>query len=476
MSRSVPRFEWRERPKPPRSILARAGDWITTFGGLVESPQLQLSSAGSLIPRTVGAKTAKEDALGLLQLAAEVEHALMAQYLYAAWSIVPGEDAASPSATAAKALSRIAIQEMFHLLGVQNLLIALGGPLAIHLGRDSLRTSSEFNPLPFLLEGVDHASLAKYIVAEMPARIDDEALDARVQKLRLEAKGDAGVQLDHVGAIYSALQWLFQEGDADMEPLGLGLKDGFEAGWHLAKDDLQAPELIEQFAAQRQPWHASEVSRKLLVVKTLDDGLAIIREISEQGEGVGPGDDSHFEQFIKLLDLFEQGVLDVLDVPKSPFASYPPPADVKERTEVQDPYTRMWCDWFDIRYTMLWHDIGHALSTPTPQAIRRKLTNMVFSQMQPGLKGLALALSSLPLGAPHQGHAAPGFGMVLPRLPEPGGFKQGALDLAAMEADVAQRIKADPAFPGSEAAASAYNRIMGADGLHDRRNALIEQT
>jgi hypothetical protein len=40
------------------------------------------------VPQT-GAKSAKEEAIGLLQVAAEVEHALLVQYFYSAYSLNP---------------------------------------------------------------------------------------------------------------------------------------------------------------------------------------------------------------------------------------------------------------------------------------------------------------------------------------------------------------------------------------------------
>src|SRR4051794_5689325 len=40
-------------------------------------------------PEVTGATSPKEEAIGLLQLAAEIEHSLMVQYLYAAASLPP---------------------------------------------------------------------------------------------------------------------------------------------------------------------------------------------------------------------------------------------------------------------------------------------------------------------------------------------------------------------------------------------------
>jgi hypothetical protein len=101
-----------------------------------------LQSTG--LPRFRGAKTAKEEPIGLLRVAAEVEHALMIQYLYAIYSLGPDVDPQYRITT-----TRIAKQEMGHLATVQNLLSLLGAPP--HLDRDALLPASKFRPIPFVL-------------------------------------------------------------------------------------------------------------------------------------------------------------------------------------------------------------------------------------------------------------------------------------------------------------------------------------
>jgi hypothetical protein len=58
------------------------------------------------------------------EAAAEVEHALLTEYLYAAYSLTPGPTA--PAAQLRRTIVRIAVEEMGHLITVQNLLLALG--------------------------------------------------------------------------------------------------------------------------------------------------------------------------------------------------------------------------------------------------------------------------------------------------------------------------------------------------------------
>lgn len=442
---------------------------------LAQPSLIELSAAvRPPIPSTVSAETPKEDALGLLKLAAEIEHALMVQYLYAAWSL-PFDDAHPNESTARQTILEIAVQEMLHLLSVQNLLLALGGVSQLHLGRDAIRAGSNFNPLPLLLERLDHSSLAKYIVAEMPAEIPDPALRNRVEALRNEAQTAAGVDVNQVGAIYSALHWIFQDSDADMPTLGLGLMDGYRAGWHLQPSDFQAPEVIDEFSAIRDAWHAGQADRLLEVVKTPADGLKLLRSISEQGEGFGPGIDSHFERFLEILDAMEGAALKPLALPNSPYASHSPPGDVSAGTQIVNPYTRAWCDWFDVRYNMLWLDIGHALSTPASDALRDELISLAFSGMVTGLSQMAELVLKLPLDAVGGACAGPPFGLLYPSLPDLSGFKQRHLELLQMEHDIANKLQAFPELINDEEASSLFDRYMRSGGIHERRRSLINQ-
>jgi len=69
--------------------------------------------------------SAKDETIFLLHTAAEIEHSLMVQYLYSAFSL----PSISPQREWFDILLKIAIQEMGHLMAVQNMLLGLGAPL-----------------------------------------------------------------------------------------------------------------------------------------------------------------------------------------------------------------------------------------------------------------------------------------------------------------------------------------------------------
>ena len=93
-------------------------------------------------------------AVFLLHTAAEIEHALMAQYLYAAYSLADADftgaavpaDAAARTARWRATITAIAREEMAHLLTEQNLLRFIGGPL--NFERQDFPFRSALYPFP----------------------------------------------------------------------------------------------------------------------------------------------------------------------------------------------------------------------------------------------------------------------------------------------------------------------------------------
>ena len=163
------------------------------------------------VPRIAGAP--EVELAELLRFAAEVEHGLMAQYLYAMYSSV------KPSFLTV--LKRIAIEEMGHLLTVQNLLLA-GGQDG-WLGRYDW-SNSPFAPFPFRLEPVSQLSIAKYTACEMPDStspdIDDEQrklLPDILADARTSVGGSgAGSDPVRIGLLYMKVYWLLRKDDKDL--------------------------------------------------------------------------------------------------------------------------------------------------------------------------------------------------------------------------------------------------------------------
>jgi hypothetical protein len=155
--------------------------------------------------------------LRLLNVAAEIEHGLMVQYLYCAFSIKPRYPAlAGYGAPSANDILGIAVQEMQHLGKVNNLLGALGAaPVLI---REDFPYEPDIIPFRFCLEPASRASLAKYVWTESPTGATDLA-KAKTAEDRLFCQ-----QLDQVlsnerrpnfvGPLYDAVIALVKEVDA----------------------------------------------------------------------------------------------------------------------------------------------------------------------------------------------------------------------------------------------------------------------
>src|SRR5882724_1847039 len=132
--------------------------------------------------------TWKDHLVMLLHIGAEIEHSLMVQYLYAAYSLggeqVPRRHRLMVRGWQTSILA-VAKEEMGHFLTVQNILMLLGAP--INLNREDLPWDVPFYPFPFRLEPLTLDSLACYVYAEMPASSELAAAHGTLRdKKRLE--------------------------------------------------------------------------------------------------------------------------------------------------------------------------------------------------------------------------------------------------------------------------------------------------
>lgn len=162
--------------------------------------------------------------LRLLHGAAEIEHALLVQYLYAAFSVKPAYAAvAGPVSGRATHLLGVAIQEMRHLQTVNQLLLALG--TAPSLSVPELPYEPAIYPFPLRLEQLTRASLARYVYAEAASgAVDPEGSDRPFLDLLYATLGD--VRPNHIGSLYGTVIAVLQELGAEA---GSGLPD--PAGW-----------------------------------------------------------------------------------------------------------------------------------------------------------------------------------------------------------------------------------------------------
>ena len=397
------------------------------------------------IPSVDCARTPREDAIGLLVLAAEIEHSLMIQYLYAALSLRRSD---------ARTLVGIAIQEMGHLMSIQNLLIALTGlndhgmPSLLHLGRDRYRHQSDHNPLPFRLEQISHATLAKYAVIERPEHIASDDLRTRMEALESEAEKD-GAEVNPIFALYAAIRWLFQTSDQLQDGPGLTPTMGFKPGWHLTDEDFVSSSIIDSFASSIEEWN-SLPGLIVEVAHNVSEAAAIIDEITAQGEGLLSNQESHFSQFLELLDKYEAGRVRVQSRPRTPYVPGQHSVEDPLAVEISNSYTVLWATLFNLRYELLVVDIALAISQPRDNPIRRELVQLTIDQMNQVLRPLAKALTEKPLGHTYPVNAGPPYELSDDSVPSsPDGFSRRYCLLLSRQDSVVRNIRNHSEFQGN---------------------------
>lgn len=321
----------------------------------------------------------RDEFVFLLQTASEIEHALMVQYLYAAWSVPAKADWAED-------IMRVAKQEMGHLVTVQNILRSLNAPLT--LDRDDYPFRSELYPFEFSLEKLSLASLAKYVLAEMP---QDSGLSVQdLDELRVAAEADGGRDVNRVGDLYDRLRHMVET--------------------RLSDAHFDARTVPKQ--ALPDAWFADDENGVIIqTVATKADALEALRKIAEQGEGNQSPDDgeSHFDTFLRIYRARKNEANDpALALVTDPNTSPVPTSgeDPLVNGRISHPRARLWGLLGNVRYRMLLSNIQHALSLDTdidgPEA---DIRGRAFAEMRL-LGPIHRVLASLPRAVVDDGKKA----------------------------------------------------------------------
>jgi len=348
----------------------------------------------------------------LLQSAAEVEHMLMVQYLYAAYSLKSSDEVSEPDQQAALdewplVLLAIAREEMGHLMTVQNLLLALG--FAPNFEREDFPPRKDLYPFALHLEALTQHSLAKYVVAEAPAG------PSGIDDIVALATASAGATVNRVGVLYGLLALVFSAPE-QVSAGGSGSEDWDEMlraiaaaayqqapaqAWHLADSAFAVRTLAQQ--ADPDDWQAGD----LRVHRIADRAAAVeaIRDVGEQGEGpTSEGSASHFERFLGIY----RGSASIAPFPAAegwvPTRAVPldPTPDA-----IAEPRARLWAQLADIRYGLLLGFVEHYLLTSGGD--REILAAWTFAEMRSRLAPIARMLTTMP--GPDGGVGAASFGL-----------------------------------------------------------------
>ena len=348
----------------------------------------------------------REALIYTLGKAAELEHLVMLQYLFAAFSLKQSlDEGLTPESLAAvnrwrRTLLEISEQEMLHLALVQNLLTAVGA--APRLARPNFPMPAYAYPAGVRIELLPFGEVAlrHFAFLERPdgmAMDDAEGFEAIARAVALphDAKDDIVPHLqefDTIGQLYRSIQ------------MGLEYLDGRLGHERLfvGPPDAQATE--EHF---RWP--------ELLAVTDLGSARQAIDTIVEQGEGArGEWRDAHFGRLLGILDEYlELKRADPGFEPTRPVvaANVRPQATGVLVPLITDPGTTRAMDLLNVCYEVLLQLLSRyfAHADETPEQLR-VLADVSVGLMYATIKPLGTVVTSLPVGLELPGiTAGPGF-------------------------------------------------------------------
>lgn len=340
---------------------------------------------------------AREQAVYLLHVGAEVEHALMAQYLYAAYSL-GGPDLSNEQQKLVRqwrdTIVQVAREEMGHWAAVENILTLLGAPL--NFAREDFPIPKDLYPFAFELEPLTKRSLGKYVLAEMPTEdvVKKLGLEKKIEEIRKYVGGDAAHDkstVHRVGIIYSAINDLFQAPVNPQEPPKV--PPAF-----IRSEDILADS--KRFQVRHEEWSLGY--KDLLIGMAVDrtTASAAITAISIQGEGsdIDNLQTSHFGLFLDIYEKFpdENGWKPARSVARNPTTDDAPPD-----RRITHPLALRWAELFNVRYRMLLMFLVHSFHIEAPAEASQRtprglLISWAFGEMY-NLRSIANILMNLPL-------------------------------------------------------------------------------
>jgi CDGSH-type Zn-finger protein/truncated hemoglobin YjbI len=374
-----------------------------TTAGRGKLAQVIATRGGRAAPEAPFVIEHREALIYMLCEAAELEHGIMCQYLFAAFSLkqstTEGLTEAELEAVTRwrKQISHVATQEMLHLALVHNLMSAIGG--APHLGRMNLPAQANHYPagvqlalLPFGERALQH-----FMFLERPEgmAIDDApGLAAAGRAVPLMAVGDIVPRLQDfatVGHLYRSIE----TGLAD-------LAEKFGEQWLFV-----GPPRAQATSAN---FHWPE----LIPVTDLASACQAVGEILEQGEGPrGHWENAHFGQFVAILDEYQQmrAANPAFDPVRPVMTVNVRPIEHGDVPLVTDPLTAQCMDLFNVAYEILLLALeryfAHTEETDDQLQVLADVTlGLMFSVIRP----LGDLIPTLPAGPEYPGRtAAPSF-------------------------------------------------------------------
>jgi hypothetical protein len=347
----------------------------------------------------------REALIYMLCQAAELEHGIMCQYLFAAFSLKHGADEGlTPEELEAvtrwrRTIAHVATEEMLHLALVQNVLSAIGA--APHLTRPNLPAPAHHYPagVNLTLVPFGERALQHFMFLERPEGMELEGakgIDAPVHEaVPLMAEGDIVPQLQDfatIGHLYRSIEH------------GLAhLADKF------GERNLFVGPPRAQATSTNFRWP------ELVAVTDLASAQQALDTILEQGEGArGHWEAAHFGEFVRILDEY-RGMLAANPAfdPVRPvmFATVRRGEHGDSIPLIGDRVTSRCTDLFNVSYEILLQILERYFAhTEETDAQLGTLANAAVTVMGGVLRPLGNLITTLPVGPEHPGrNAGPSF-------------------------------------------------------------------
>jgi Ferritin-like len=353
----------------------------------------------------------RDQLIFLLREAAELEHGIMCQYLFAAFSLKQSADeGVTPEQLEGigrwrRVVLEVARQEMLHLALVENLLTSIGA--APHLGRPNLPSPARYFPpgveLAFVPFG--ERALRHFLFLERPEGmpVEDAEGFSAVTHARPLTRSALDRELDEESIVPHPQDF------ATVGHLYRAIDVGF--AWLSAKLG-QERLFIGPSAAQAGP----EAFRWPSLVKVVDlrTAHAAVDTIVEQGEGVrGNWQTAHFGRFLGVLDEYlAMRDADPQFQPARPvLVGAVREVDAGNLPLIDDPVTARVVDLFDVVNEIVLLALTRYFAATDETDVQRKaLAELAVGLMFSGIKPLGERLTRLPFGPSQPDRtAAPAF-------------------------------------------------------------------
>ena len=343
----------------------------------------------------------REALIYMLCQGAELEHGIMCQYLFAAFSLKQRTDEGlTPEELEAvtrwrSTIAHVATEEMLHLALVQNVLSAIGA--APHLTRPNLPAPARHYPagVNLTLVPFGEPALQHFMFLERPegmALEGGKGIDAPVHEaVPLTAEGDIVPQLQDfatVGHLYRSIE----QGLAHLAEK-FGERNLFVGPprAQATSTDFRWPELV--------------------AVTDLASAQRALDTILEQGEGArGHWEAAHFGQFVEILEEYRRMIAanPAFD-PARPvmFAKVRRGEHDDSLALIGDRVTSQCTDLFNVSYEILLQILERYFAhTEETDAQLGTLANAAVSLMDGVLGPLGDLITTLPVGPEHPGRTA----------------------------------------------------------------------